>query len=257
MIRLPQRLSFQLTPLLDLLLIVIFAQYLDVRENTKQQAEATPTVPRTQVQKLAGQIENLKQQIAQTQSELERTRQQQKLAGDLVAELFQVDHKLIDEVFQVSQPQLQPRSQQDIDQLKLKMQQLSQLRGNAVIKHLLTIHELGKRADTWQVNVTAQGIVKIQMATRKFNFAVENAEEFARRFYQSYKSIAEPKGLVLILFSYGDALEKDIRDVWNGLQQSIDKIRVDRNFRTQLEYANIGYLPVEPNELKQSLKPDE
>ena len=246
MIKLPQhRLAFQLTPLLDLLLIVIFAQYLEVRENTRSQPEQ-PSAPNTA--QVEAQIQSLEQEAKQLQSRLARTDEHQRQVGDVIAELFQVDQKLIEEVFQAGKPELQPHSQKDVDLLKKQMQKLSKLRGNEVIKHLLTYHELLKRADTWQVYVSEHGTSHVQMGTEKFRFEAAGAEDFSRRFFQRYKSIAEPKGLVFILFYHGNAKAGSIQIAWEGLQQSIDKMRVDRNFRTQFEYANVGYLPSVQNE---------
>ena len=74
---LSQKLSFQLTPLLDLLLIVIFAQYMELSESTEQQQQDfhQQAVAHTEALATANtQIEKLKTE-GQQFNELARKRQ--------------------------------------------------------------------------------------------------------------------------------------------------------------------------------------
>ena len=60
-----RRLTFQLTPLLDLLLIVIFAQFLDVRDTTTEREQLTSTQVATADQELAATQDQLAKIIAE------------------------------------------------------------------------------------------------------------------------------------------------------------------------------------------------
>ena len=60
-----RRLTFQLTPLLDLLLIVIFAQFMDVRDTTTEHEQSTSSQLTAAQEELAGTQDQLAKIIAE------------------------------------------------------------------------------------------------------------------------------------------------------------------------------------------------
>ena len=120
-----RRLTMQLTPLLDLLLIVIFAQFMDVREreattvdeakqavelrfqaeaeladlqSTHERAVDALNQAAQLVAQLRSQNQELEQNSDQLQSEVERAVAQQRLLGELVSQLFHIPGDTIAEV---------------------------------------------------------------------------------------------------------------------------------------------------------------
>lgn len=77
-----RRLTMQLTPLLDLLLIVIFAQYMEVRDQTNSDAEQQATVQQ-QFQEATADRDILKQKLQQHNKQIQQQKQQlQKEQGE-------------------------------------------------------------------------------------------------------------------------------------------------------------------------------
>jgi septal ring factor EnvC (AmiA/AmiB activator) len=109
-----KKLTFQLTPLLDLLLIVIFAQYMEVQQTSaraeqeiarradeqtaaalKAQMEAERRLAELQGQRqsLQGQLED---QLADLSEEMQDVLNQRKDLADFVARLFQIPKEVLE-----------------------------------------------------------------------------------------------------------------------------------------------------------------
>ncbi len=109
-----RKLSLQLTPLLDLLLIVIFAQYLEVRlASTKavedislkadQQTADALEEKRLAEEKLAALLNDrqtlqsqLQAQLADLTEEMQKALNQRRDLAELVAKLFQIPQEVLD-----------------------------------------------------------------------------------------------------------------------------------------------------------------
>ena len=268
MSNLVRRFHFQLTPLLDLLLIVIFAQYLDVQQQAERES--------VRIEQQAAERERmLEQRFAAAQSELETARQalelerarvaereaviaaeatelrqrmddtldQQRRAANLIAELFNVPQALIDEALKPRPIGTPARPASEIERLRDRFRELATLRGPDVIEHLLSYDELRKRADVWTLRIQSNGELVFSAGEQTQSFRATTAEQFASRLFDRYKTLPQPKGLVVLLVSYGDA-RADVRQaVLNGLPEAIRLMREDRLGRTQFEYAVLGFIP--------------
>lgn len=263
---LPRKLSFQLTPLLDLLLIVIFAQYLEMQETTerqeaelRQEAQSRVAAARQEYRQALGRLSAAREQLdalQQRKSELQqqwekretvleeslrRAIRQQKRVGDLVAELFDVPEGLIE---QALDPRNNARrSEQEREELRQAFEELARQRGRAVIRHLLTYEEIRKRADVWELYVTEDGMIVLTAGDNTYRFRAETPEMFEQKLFARYKSLPQPKSLVIILFSYGDAKAGTREAVLEGLPRVAGRMRADTSGRTRFEYANLGFQP--------------
>lgn len=263
-----RKLTFQLTPLLDLLLIVIFAQYMEVRDTSQQQrtelmraADAKVAQIEEQTAQQRRALEAEQQRLAQreaTRSErerrlqntnveleqtLERTLRQQSSAGDLIAELFQVPEELLDQVLQPGSPFQTARSAEEMARLREEFEEMSQLRGRAVIKHLLTFGEIRKRCDIWEIYIDDNSVISFDAGVHSSEFRAEGDDEFETKLFQRYKSLTQPKSLVVIIVSWGDVKRGTVRAVLQGLPSVTDRMRSDSNGRTRFEYAVLGFQP--------------
>ena len=265
---LPRKLTFQLTPLLDLLLIVIFAQYLDVQETAQQhqaeiqqQADAEATALRVERERDAAQLSAAESRLEELQvdsaklqqllqkRELELSReihlalQREEQVGNLVAELFQVPQELVKQALKPRNPTNPIRSQQEIEKLQQAFRKLSRKRGREVIKHLLTFEELRKRCDIWELYVAENGLILFSSDKHTHEFRAESAQDFATRIFERYKSLPQPKSLVIILLSWGDAKAAPRQAAIDGLPLAIDRMRADSSGRARFEYAVLGFNP--------------
>jgi hypothetical protein len=269
-----RRLSLQLTPLLDLLLIVIFAQYLDVRdreadsvsraaqaETSRALAESELFVVRTQheqattaLQNAARLVTELRQsnKLLQTDSELlrsdvDRALAQQRLLGELVSELFQVPESVLAEVLTppgADQPAASPSQRAAYEQ---RLRELSLQQAGRMIRHLLSYDEMQKRCDLWELHIDEQGWLSLHAGSEQRGFRASTPDEFEEKFYAAYKSLPGSKSLVVIMLSYGDA-RADVREAAiQGLPRVTDRMRADSGGHIRFEYAVLGYqIPPEP-----------
>ncbi|HUG91162.1 MAG TPA: hypothetical protein VML55_10025 [Planctomycetaceae bacterium] len=275
-----RRLTFQLTPLLDLLLIVIFAQYMEVREAS---ARAELRVERQAAAEIAGvrsrhadderrlreaqvRLAELEGSLDERQRALEAEVQElldrQERVGDLIAEMFKVPDELVDAALTSIAASDQPRSAAELDQLRLEFRELAARRGHEAVKHLLTHAELRKRVDIWEIHIDRTGLVRLNTGDRvqQFRFDLEPggerlapeeqqrrsdraAERFANRLFDIYKSLPQPKSVVILLFSYGNIPYGVRKPAFDGLRMAADRMRTDSNGRSRFEYATLGYLP--------------
>jgi len=263
-----RRFHFQLTPLLDLLLIVIFAQYLEVTQQAKRESVVAERHVAERQAELEREYAELRSQVAQERTALETERQrltqidaasqtkveesqqklddvveQQRRAASLIAELFNVPGALIEQALAPRPAGSPPRSAQEIERLRDRFRELASLRGSDVVEHLLSYDELRKRADVWSLRIEKTGEIVFSAGDSRQSFRAATPEEFSAKLFDRYKTLEQPKGLVVILVSYGDA-RADVRlAVINGLPEVVRQMREDRLGRTQFEYAVLGYIP--------------
>ena len=263
-----RRIAFHLTPLLDLLLIVIFAQYIEVRDQTRREQMATSqrlqAVERERdealqavaalrdtdandrrrqddaLQRLRSENETLRQQQAELAEALRQAAEQRDRVGALTALLFDVPPELMTRALEAPAAERTPA---EVERLRAQFRELAQMRAGAAVKHLLTYDELRKRADVWDVYVAETGEIAFSAGEQRRTFRADTPETFAARLYDIYKSLPQPKGLVIILLSYGDA-----KAVWReaaikGLPQAAARMREDAAGRTRFEYAVLGFRP--------------
>jgi hypothetical protein len=266
-----RRLHFQLTPLLDLLLIVIFAQYLEVTLQAERQSAESERAVADKQQEFEQRYAELQRELKQQRDRLDAERKkieasehaekakleqysqrlddvvaQQRQAAALVSELFHVPPELIDEALKPLPADAPPRTEQDVERLRQQFRELAALRGPEVIEHLLSYDELRKRADVWTLRIESNGEIEFSPGKSTQSFRASTPAEFSSRLFDRYKTLPQPKGLVVLLVSYGDARADVRQSVLNGLPEAIRLMREDRLGRTQFEYAVLGYIPESP-----------
>lgn len=280
-----RRLTFQLTPLLDLLLIVIFAQFMDTQETTariEQRAETKVSQAEEQLTHLqqlqASEAERLKQlstektkaleaikqareanavtqesmRLLQQQSEktqmeqseqIERLRDQRDRVGELVQQLFQLPEDTLDPLLKSKGTPDSPETREQRERVRKQLKELAEARGEDVVRHFLTYDELTKRSDIWDLYLTENGVFELQIGDKSASFRAESQAEFVDRFYAVYKTTPQPKSLVIILFSYGDAKASVRFAATQGLPLVAERMRADSSGRTRFEYAVMGFVP--------------
>lgn len=253
--------TFQLTPLLDLLLIVIFAQYMDVRETqhstrsafdqqlvAAESAVAESAADARRAQRALERLElRAEDQLTQLEDALATAVEQQSEIGEILTELFQVPQELVDEMLAARQATQQPLSPDEVQRMREAFAQFAIKRGREIVKHLITYDELRKRCDVWEIYVKTNGVVLFTTGQEVFEFRVQDQEDFLRKVDSRVRSLSEPKGLVIILFSHGDARLGVLDSILKGLPELTERLRRASNGRTRFEYALLGYSPEGPS----------
>src|SRR5690606_36274726 len=264
-----RRLHMQLTPLLDLLLIVIFAQYLDVAEReattvdeARQAIEQRDTIAGqlsrlqvdhqqardrlAQLQALASQLQSqnaeLSQQAEQTAEDLQRAIAQQQLFGDLVSELFDVPQETVNAALTPPGADA-PASREQVELLEQRFRELSLQNAGRMIRYLLSFEEMRKRTDLWELHIDQTGWISLHAAGRTEGVRARTSEEFSEKLDAIYKSLPQPERLVVIMVSWGDA-RADVREAClRALPGVTERMQLNSGGFIRFEYAILGFQP--------------
>lgn len=269
-----KRLSLQLTPLLDLLLIVIFAQYLEIEQKSTAESEAQAAREARQQFELRQSREQLKftqdvlaatrafhdnteQQLAELKNQQQASRDEQQ---DLLTKLSEVGSQrdrivsALKQAFAGSSEEIvqlleqlahspgtpQPISPESIQKLA---DQVAQAPPRDLALLLLAYEEIRKRCDIWELHLDSQGIFTLFDGNTRHSFRASSSEDFQRRLFDLYKSLPQAKSLVILLVSYGEVRADLRQNMLMSMPIVTDRMRNDASGLTRFEYAVIGYLP--------------
>lgn len=250
-----RRLTFQLTPLLDLLLIVIFAQYLEVRETSREEiADAADDAERLEQLEAehdrlvarAGESDRLENENESLRRRLEGESVQRERLAKRFAEIFRVNERMMAAALDPEDPRFEGLSPEDLERLRKRLDELVEGGGGAALEHLVTYEELRKRADVWKVrigNVDEGGRVSITAGERTATSRPATPEAFATWIAEFRNSLDQPKDHVIILLTY-ESRSAELRaknTVRDGLSRFVTRARSDGG--PQFFWAEIGYDP--------------
>jgi cell division septum initiation protein DivIVA len=232
------RIRFHLAPLVDLLLIIVFAQFLEIRTTVRDQTIA------------------LKRQIAQADQQAERLRAE----GSISREQQQAERErtmkavgTIAEIFDLSKQQVREfATHSDADAAEIlrrvaeQAQSISTDSPEKVIRFLVGHQELLKRAEIWNLHVGGDRKVTLSFADQQLRFGLERkgqdarTTEFEDALFAAYKQLPQPKELVVILASYSpDAVAGIYQPMIDGTPRALERMRID-DPTTRFEYTVLG-----------------
>ena len=269
-----RRLTFQLTPLLDLLLIVIFAQFMDVRDTTEHQEQTSSEQARrlaadrdgtaselaalqTEYSLLENQLDASRQKLAQAelkvqslavrsfvmQEELDRVSAERKAIAGLYSRLFNLPDDVVQQLFAGENRRL---SAADIEKLLNRFQSLADQSPGQSVRHLLTVDEMWKRCDVWNLHIKPSGLTVLQIAGKSHQFEAATAQEFEEELYDVYTQVSAHKTLVILLLSYGNIDANVYEAAVDGLPRAVERMRSDSGGRSRFESAVIGFSAAPP-----------
>lgn len=242
-----RRLTLQLTPLLDLMLIVLFAQYMEIQIVAKNEADRLAS----ERQSAADENQELRKQVEEWESQqrtLDRKEQQDReKLGLLVRELFRVPESVLARIIQPrSKNEAGGLSPSDMADLKSRFQQLASSTGEQIVDHLLTFNEMRKQFDIWEIYMTEDGELLITVGQDRQivkTKPIESPEAFVDAILQIRKRFPPTKDTVLVLCRYGDCRLLHKLSMIRGLPAIAERLRTDGQGTTNFEYAVFGYRP--------------
>lgn len=274
-----RKLTLQLTPLLDMLLIVIFAQYMAMREAADSVTAEAATVQqdldtsRAEVQRLQGSLaeasrllDDVGRTMTATRSLLDRQQSEndlrhqqlsdaldrQRLLGVLMVELFQIPPEQIESLLDPERSPPLANSSPEFERLRNQFRELAQASPAEMIQHVLTFEEVRKRCDIWELHLHAEPrelTIESHGNIQRFPVPLESVEDFAGldraafelALYTQFKTLPQPKGLVLVTLSYDYAVRENLLEPSRkALDYVIDRLRVESAGRSQFEFADLG-----------------
>lgn len=258
-----RRLTFQLTPLLDLLLIVMFAQYMEVQQtaaSSENEIEERASELEQRKSRLTAEFEarrlELERQYAKQNESLATTRQryseqfqsvidQQQQAGNALAKALNLPGTLVEEVLQLRSA----NSNGDADRLEAAAAQLQQVlksRGSELLRFLIRFDEMQKHVSVWEIHIQESGQVLFTDNEQTTFHSFETVDEFVTRSFESSKSFSEPKPLVIVLVTYGDC-QKRFRDrATAGMPLLVERLRRDAGNTRWFDFSLMGFRPQGP-----------
>ena len=225
---------FQLTSLLDLLLIVVFAQFLEMRQ-TASDEEAQHR----------SEVASLREETRRQKAEAEQAVR----SGEEVA-------ALLDRAMQVVQQQLTDERPAEPATLQRRVEELrgrlAAANSAEVLRFLVGYDELLKRAEVWDLHADASGLIELTAGGQKRSFRLEadrhagRAEEFADGIYRIFKQLPQPKGLVVILVSYSlGTTAGTYQAIIDGMPAAVQRLRQDSP-SVRFEYTVLGPVDTPP-----------
>jgi hypothetical protein len=253
---------------MDLLLIIVFAQYLEFHRSSAESRAKTEHEIAEARQSLEVQLDRKTQELDQVRNRLildnqqlrqqtdtavamtEEAQRRQALTEELLRKLLQVDADLIDA--ELSPPEA-------VDALRDTEATAKTIRnadGANLLRFLAGYDELLKRAEVWTIHVSDRGDTEIKAGGnggKSYSFRLEEVsqvsrtEEFVQQMRAAHSQIPQPKGLVVILVSFSPrAIAGNYQPVLDGMPRVIEWLGKDSGGRTRFEYAVIGAI-TDPN----------
>ncbi len=243
----PRKMSLQLTPLLDLLLIVIFAQYMEVQETQVtivEKAAATTLERDAAIAALSAKEADLQQ----IQEDLKTTIQQEQVIANLLVELFDLPEAEVQAILERNVPP-GGRTAMEIQRLKERFKQTTIEQSGRVIEHLLTYDEIRKRCDVWDVHVTPQNFLTLSSGDKTLQVQVPLdidedfvQDAFVEKFIETGHTLPEPKSLVITMLTYDRQSQRwAVQGVREALPQISLRLNAESEGRTRYDYADLGF----------------
>lgn len=270
-----RKFTLQLAPLLDLLFIVLFAQYIDLQEATRREiAQETQRRHDAELSQLeAGklrtdalsQLAELNQKVEQFEiekrrlgRELELARAETQKEGQAREDLEKLAAKdraaigqLVQGVLRINQESIleaiagAPTG--DRQRLRASFEEMSTKSAAAVIHHLRATEELKKRADLWEVYIGDDNSVRVTIVGEVMaeHLQAISPDQLANAVAEVARQRGEPKSLVIILLSWSNA-DRRTRDLARqALDDVVTVLKADWPGK-RIEVAPLGYTPVPP-----------
>ncbi len=262
-----RRMVVQLASLVDLLFVILFLQYMQLRVASQRQAVASQLQAvgerelRTRAEQAAKSAEEKEKsalavketamaqvdKLVRLRDNNQRLNDEIKALNKQLAELREktqdADKRIIEEekradaerqdLAKIVQgmlgvdigPALKNAPQKDIGALKRQWEELEEASPGAIVQHLRKTAEMQKLCSIWEVHVNEDGTVRLRFGDAPWTFRPKNADDFAQQVYDKSKETGEPKSLVLVLETFGNAQLATRNNVKKGLKIAADLLK--------------------------------
>ena len=143
-------------------------------------------------------------------------------------------------------------SPKELDRIRGQFREFAKTTRSEAIKHILTFQEIRKRCDVWEVHIAKNGKVSFITDEGRFDFRADDPDTFQMSVYNRYKSLAQPKSLVIVLLTHENAAWEHRQAALRGLPLATARMREDTAGRTRFEYTNLGFDPRGPKTLREN-----
>ena len=243
-------------PLVDLLLIIVFAQFMEVRETVSRdeaKVQKKITVAAQQTAEFQQQVERLEQQSVSLTEQLAKARQrsdsvvrQTNQAIAAIADSFQVREFSADEVDAL----VGDEAGNESSVVQRISREVADASPEEVVRFLVGHAELLKRAEIWHLHASAERTIMLSAGDDGTTLRLERqrqddrTSELEDQLFAAYKQLPQPKGLVVILVSYSpDAVAGVYQPLIDGMPKAVERMRTDLP-ASRFEYTVLGTTPL-------------
>jgi hypothetical protein len=240
-----RRLVVQLASLVDLLFLILFLQYMQLKLvshrravteiELRTQAEASAHDARGVANQVVKNLQQLQNDNRRLTEDLRNAEKQIKGLEGKSKELQQLSEKELLFVGKAAQdmlgvdigPALKNASPSDVEDVKKVLAGLRGADPAAIVQHLRTTREIQKLCSIWDVHLDEDGAVRLRLGDVARTFRPRDENDFAQQFVDVSKEAGEPKSLVVILRTFGDAQKSalDLED--KGLERAVVLLRAE------------------------------
>lgn len=262
-----RRITVQLTALLDLMLILVFMQYLEIDEHVAEQQRSTEQRVAAVQEELrsarndhdmlaasltmrSSELTEAREALTQVERDLERVREERDTLVSTLPDVFSQPEEKIKKFMSTTSPDGTRPTKEQIEQLRAEFKKLAAQQPDAALRHLTTFNEMKKRCDLWHLHVLENGVIVLATDKTQVKFRAESAAAFEESLFQRYKSLADPKSLVIVLYSFGDIDFGTYKAVKDGLPLATRHMEQDSLGRTRFTFREIGFFAEPPFEVR-------
>jgi len=236
-------LVLQLTPLLDLLLIVVFAQYISLQvASLKAIEQEGKSRVEAEARKSAAEglrdnaLEGIEKQSARIRElEREKTRLEQQLAGATVSvselekdiesiggELSRMLDIPAEDLTAPLERALKHMPAIRAKQIVQTLQTMGRASPQAVVEYLVENAELRQHVDIWEVHVDSDDSLRVTYGQEVIaaGLIFNTADDLAAELTQFVKDQGRPQSLVFIFFTYSNAHKGAVEQTKQGLESA-------------------------------------
>lgn len=248
-----RRLALQLTPMLDLMLIVLFSQYLENRERSESQfqdLQREQAAVQQQAQEQQARMEQELQrinQIAATYDQRYRSMlSQHQTAAEILRRNLNLPERALQQILELQSAE-RGQDAERLEQAVGRLQTQLNSGGDDLFHFLMQVDEMQKRVTFWEVHISAAGSAVISNGQGQFMADFSSPEEFASRISMLSQKFSDPHNLVLVLLTWGDRASLRYRlAAQQGLPMLLEVLRRDAGGTRWFDSTVIGHCPNGP-----------
>ena len=122
-----------------------------------------------------------------------------------------------------------------------RLQGLMNARGENVFRFLTQVDEMQKHVSLWEVHIQDNGQARLSDGQQSMTIDFLSDAEFSSRLFDASKSFADPRTLVIIMLSWGDAQGGPRQRATKGMPLLTDQLRRDAAGTRWYDFSILGY----------------
>lgn len=221
-----RRLTLQLTPLLDLMLIVMFSQHLAYKQQNASEQQALQQRQQT----LTSQLQSRETELAQQQASLSRQ--------------YLDTARLLQSLLSPTQNSELAKQLENFPAVRQTLQQQISTSPDGAARFLTQVNEMQKRVTFWEIHVLDSGRAELRADQLTESTDFDSPKEFAERLFLASKRIdPAPSTLTIVLLSWGDTQLRHRKIADDGIKQLVQDLRKDADGIRWYDFSVTGYRP--------------